>query len=305
MFNLYETVTALFAFIFCTLIAFYFIFTKREKDRWLDKFVSRKSTLKSSKRKIHISGLLAKELILSKTAGYRITLPEYVVFCVSSIIIAAVIIQFILNMIYVTFGFSLLCAAVPHLFFSKKAKVRSDKLFLQMSPMLRNMANFLRAGRNQFQAIEAVIPSLEVPMLDIMKEVHNRVLARDTVIQALTYASRNISLSEFDDLVLKFEINAELGGDLASSLEDLAVLIDSKKDLKNEIKTATMQNRMSSYVMALIPIGLFVIFKIISPDYIDRFFDSPATTAGLFIAFGMIGLGVMMVRKMCKINVDY
>lgn len=304
MFNFYETLTAVCAFVFFVMVAFYFIMRKHEKVQRLNKFISRKSNVVSHRRKISI-GILTNELKLAKTAGYKTTLPEYVILCISSIVVAAVLIQFALSSMCVTFLGSLFFAVVPHFFFVNRSKVRSERLFMQMSPMLRNMANFLRAGRNQLQSIEAVIPSLESPMLEIMKEVHNRVLARDTVIQALTHASRNISLSEFEDFVLKFEINSDIGGDLAKSLEDLANLIDSKKELKNEIKGATMENRMSSYIMAVIPIGLFFLFKIISPDYVERFFDSPATTVGLGIAFGMIGLGVFLVRKMCKINVDY
>ena len=163
MASFYETITTLGSFIFFALIAFFFIVRRRERDLWLNGFISRKATGKKSKRAFHV-GILSREMVLVKTAGYSITLPEYVVLCFSSMVIGAAIAQFGIRIVPISALISLAFATVPHFFFVKKTKERSEKLFLQMAPMLRNMGNFLK---QYYQVTYGMCGKVEIILLMI------------------------------------------------------------------------------------------------------------------------------------------
>ena len=76
-----------------------------------------------------------------------------------------------------------------------------------------------------------------------------------------------------DLVVTAIKINARVGGNLTQILETISHTIRERSRLQREIRVITSMQRMSSYVIGLLPLGLALVIFAINPAYILRLFE--------------------------------
>jgi tight adherence protein B len=97
-------------------------------------------------------------------------------------------------------------------------------------------------------------------------------------------------------------IQRETGGNLAELLDNTSELLRKRFRFQRRVKTITAENRMSAWVLALLPFVVFLAISLNSPDYIKPLFD---TDEGHLILSGALVLqviGALWVRQ--QINFD-
>ena len=85
---------------------------------------------------------------------------------------------------------------------------------------------------------------------------------------ALNNLNRRVA-SEDLDAATAIQIQAQVGGNLATVLDQIAHTIRERIRIIGEINTLTAMQRYSGYVITLLPIGLAGILFLISPAYIS------------------------------------
>lgn len=81
-------------------------------------------------------------------------------------------------------------------------------------------------------------------------------------------------------------------------LESSTHAIKSDLALKRSLKTQTAQAKLSAQVITLMPFGLLAIFSLVSPGFLDPFFESFGGIALFGAAVVMQVAGVVLVRRM-------
>jgi tight adherence protein B len=109
-----------------------------------------------------------------------------------------------------------------------------------------------------------------------------------------------------DDLrwtVTALAIQREVGGNLSNILETAALTVQSRAELRREIRTLSAEGRLSGYVLASLPVGLFLYMLVANRDYVSFFW----TYSVGYIALGAIVvifiLGFIWMRQLVKIEV--
>jgi tight adherence protein B len=109
-----------------------------------------------------------------------------------------------------------------------------------------------------------------------------------------------------DDLVMvvaSININRQIGGNLADILETTAETIRERVRIKREIQVLTAQQRISGYVLVVLPVALAAILMIINPSYQMRLF-TPGPTLCIPIGAGLgIVVGFLIMRRIVDIEV--
>ena len=96
---------------------------------------------------------------------------------------------------------------------------------------------------------------------------------------------------------------ADPAGNLAEILDNVAHTMRERERIRGEIRTLTSQQRMTGYVIGGIPIGLGIIFMMISPEFTGKLFTDPLGRMMLGGAIGMEILGFAVIRKIVNIEV--
>jgi tight adherence protein B len=119
----------------------------------------------------------------------------------------------------------------------------------------------------------------------------------------LTALNERVGSADFDIVVTAILIQRSVGGNLAEILDNVAHTMRERERIRGEIRTLTSQQRLTGYVIGGIPIGLLIIFSIISPEFVGLLFTEPMGRMMLIGAAVMEVLGFFVISRIVNIEV--
>lgn len=200
-------------------------------------------------------------------------------------------------------------AGVPFGFFAtgfwvkRRIKSRLHKMESQLVELLQMLASGLRAGFGLLQALESSADQLPAPLsVEIRRTLRDTAMGA-SVEQALTSLNERVGSPDFDIVITAIMIQRAVGGNLAEILDNVAHTMRERERIKGEIRTLTSQQRMTGYVIGGIPIGLLIIFMMISPEFTGLLFTEKLGQIMLGAAFISEAIGFMIIQKIVNIEV--
>lgn len=173
----------------------------------------------------------------------------------------------------------------------------------QLVDALTLMSNGLRAGLGLQQALELVVREMKPPISDefarMVKEIHLGRLTDD----ALRRFRERVPLEDVNLSVESILTLRETGGNLSETFEVIAHTVTERKKVQGKIKTMTAQGMTQGIVMCLMPIGMLLLFAIMSADLVRPFFTTPLGILMLVVVFALDALGLFLMFKLVKVDV--
>ncbi len=199
---------------------------------------------------------------------------------------------------------------LPRLWLGRRKSSRLNGFNKQLPDTITLIANALRAGSSFLQAIELVVresrPPISTEFGRVIREV-NLGLAFDTALENMV---RRVRSDDLELMATAISIQHQVGGNLAEILDSIAFTIRERVRIKGEIRTLTAQQRLSGYVVGMLPIGLAGFLFIAAPGFMQPMFDDrisviglPAGVIILFIGGFAMFMGFMFIRKIVDIEV--
>jgi tight adherence protein B len=200
------------------------------------------------------------------------------------------------------FGFAVV-AAVP-MFTLRFVSARRRKRFaMQLPDALTTLAGSLRAGRSVGQALDALSRELADPMGRELRKVVAETRLGRSLHDALTDAVERVDSADFRWTVLAMQIQAEVGGNLAELLDQVAATVRERSRMKGEVKALTAEGRASAMMLVVMVPGLGLFMAAINPSYMSPLIATSIGKILLAVSFVMIGGGYFWMSRMVKIDV--
>jgi tight adherence protein B len=180
---------------------------------------------------------------------------------------------------------------------------RSNKLSEQLPDALDMMARSLRAGHalpSSFKLVSTEMPSpINTEFARAFEEQNLGMPFERAVIQMTKRAPSNRDLKIFAVSVI---VQKETGGNLVEIIEKIAETIRARYRFYGKIRTLTAEGRMSSYILAALPIctGIFIGFT--NPEYTRLLITDPVGRAASAYAVVTWTLGLLWMRSMTKVE---
>ncbi len=192
---------------------------------------------------------------------------------------------------------------VPRLYLRLRRNRRYHSFEDQLPDVLTMLVGGLRAGYSLLHSMDVVIQEMPAPASEEFRRVVQEVGLGLPLEQALENLVRRMQSPDLDLIVTAINVQHEVGGNLATILETISSTIRERMRIHREIRSITAQQRLTGYVLALLPFGLGGVLLIINPTYMMRLFE-PGTLLCLPIgSVVMIMLGFMIIRKIVSIEV--
>jgi tight adherence protein B len=173
----------------------------------------------------------------------------------------------------------------------------------QLADTVVLMGNSLRSGMSLLQAMDMVAREGNPPISEEFARVTREVGLGISPQDALLHLVRRIRSEDLDLMVTAINVQHEVGGNLARILNTIADTIRERVKLKGEINTITSQQRMSGYILALLPVFVGGFLTLASPGYILPMFSGFPYLI-LPIAGGIsIVLGFLVIQQIVNIEV--
>ena len=199
---------------------------------------------------------------------------------------------------------------LPRMWLGRRRAGRLNAFNKQLPDTITLIANALRAGSSFLQAIEMVVreaqPPITVEFSRVVREV-NLGLAFDVALENMV---RRVRSDDLELMATAITIQHQVGGNLAEILDSIAFPIRERVRIKGEIRTLTAQQRMSGYVVAMMPIGLMAFLMVLAPGFMKPMFENPPGIAGLPAGLIVLGIGLffmfigfILIRRIVAIEV--
>ena len=111
-----------------------------------------------------------------------------------------------------------------------------------------------------------------------------------------------------DQMDVRFFVTAVLiqrqtGGDLAEVLDKIGSVIRERIQLLGTVRALTAEGRLSGWVLFLLPVLVFFVALVVSPEYASQLVETETGRMMLGIALGMDLMGMALIKKIVNIKV--
>ena len=249
------------------------------------------------------SGLASRETTLQlMSANWPITPTEYVIVRVLGTTLAFVLIGWISDSIFVGIGALILVYLIPGVMLSISTNRRREKFGKQLVDVLVLLTGAVRAGFSLLQAIEVVGREMASPSSEEFQRVIREVSLGRSIHQSLTDLAARMENTDLGLLVTAINIQYQVGGNLAYMLSSVTETIRDRIRLLGEVRVLTTQQRLTAYVLSLLPFFVAGILFLVAPSYMIRLFDRSIICIPIGALLGIL-LGFIIVRRLARIDI--
>jgi tight adherence protein B len=110
----------------------------------------------------------------------------------------------------------------------------------------------------------------------------------------------SVTMMSFVTAVL---VQRETGGNLAEVLDQISRVVRGRFKFFRKVRTMSAEGRMSAWVLALVPLVLFSLISVTSPDYLPVLTHDPLGRKLIMAACCIGFVGVLWIRKLLRIEV--
>jgi tight adherence protein B len=251
------------------------------------------------KRLLPRPAVLRERLALT---GRRIPLAEYLLVCM----LAGALMFFILtSLVKLPAAAAILFGAATALFLPHKVigimvSKRRMKFISVFPEAIELMVRGLKSGIPVSESIKVVGQEVPDPVGVEFRSITDAMALGQTFDEALSAASARLALPEFRFFVISLGIQQETGGNLSETLDNLAIILRKRKQMKLKIRALSSEARASAYILGSLPFLVFGALTLMSPDYTRVLFDDPRGHIVLGAALTSLATGVGIMIKMGK-----
>jgi tight adherence protein B len=98
-------------------------------------------------------------------------------------------------------------------------------------------------------------------------------------------------------------IQQKAGGNLSEALSNLAIVLRSRKLMREKINALSSEAKASAMIIGSLPFAVMILVSISSPAYMLLLFTDPTGHMGLLIGGTMMGLGILVMRNMINFDI--
>lgn len=187
-------------------------------------------------------------------------------------------------------------------FLSRARDKRREDFIAQMPELARVLANATSAGLSIRTAIEMAGEELAEPAATEMRRVASSMKFGATLDASLDEITQRLPSREIAVLISTLLVSARSGGSLVSSLRDIADTLETRKEVRREIRTLLAQSLVTGYMVVAMGIGLLIMINTIRPGTINLMTRS-LLGQGTFVVAGLLyAAGLLAIRRTTRIE---
>ncbi|GLU33168.1 type II secretion system F family protein [Trinickia caryophylli] len=160
----------------------------------------------------------------------------------------------------------------------------------------------VRAGIPAVQAICTAGVEAEEPVRSTFRTMGDALLVGAEVKEVLEQAARRLQLADFSFFTVCLILQRETGGNLADTLENLAGIVRSRRDIRAKTKALTAEGRIASKIISAVPFAIMAFLSVVNRPYVALLFNTRAGHKMLTLAAVLLTIGLLLIRKISNLD---
>jgi tight adherence protein B len=198
---------------------------------------------------------------------------------------------------------ALATAAAPIAKLKHERNRRLARLEEQLPDAIDVITRALRAGHPFTESLRLVAEEMDAPIAREFELTFADVNYGGGLKYGLFGLLSRVPTVSIMALVTSVLVQKETGGNLAEVLDKMSAVVRGRFRFQRRVRTLSAEARMSAWILTLMPFGLAGIISVMSPDYLPRLTQDPLGIKLIWVAFGMILLGILWIRRIIRIEV--
>ena len=180
-------------------------------------------------------------------------------------------------------------------------RARYQKTLLEQIPeVMALICRAVAAGIPLGEALRNVSRDVTSPSREEFVRVVNEVSIGQPLEAALWKLHDRVDLPEYAFFAVTIGLQAQTGGSLVETLQNLQDLVRRRVALSKRGKALAAEARMSAMILAGLPFFAFVGLSFIQEGFVHFFFSTPTGNHLLMAAFGFLSMGIFVMRQLIR-----
>ena len=265
-----------------------------------DKYLRELSPLERMIESLPIMESLAH---LIEQSGNKILAYRLVLLAIGLAVAAAILAWVFTRMPLAALGAAAVGAYLPFMKIQRDRAARISRFEEQLPDAIDVMRRALMAGHPFNAAIKLVSEDMEDPIAREFELTFSDLNYGNDVRHAMLGLLGRVPSVTLMALVTSVLVQRETGGNLAEIFGQISSVIRGRFRFQRRVKTLSAEGRMSAWILALVPMVLFVAMLGINPDYMVSLVNEPTGQKLLMFAFAWGSIGVFFIRRIIRIQV--
>ena len=165
------------------------------------------------------------------------------------------------------------------------------------------MTRALRAGHPFNETLQMVSKEMDEPIASELGMTFDEINYGVDVRQAFQNLLARVPSMSLMALVTSVLVQRETGGNLAEILDKISKVIRGRFRFQRRVRTLSAEGRLSAWVLALVPFGLFGMIAVTNPGYLTVLITEPVGRKLIVTALVLMVIGSVWIRKLLRIEV--
>jgi len=184
----------------------------------------------------------------------------------------------------------------------RKRDQRKEEFIAQMPELARTLSNASSAGLSIRTAIAMAADDLDEPARDELRTVSDEINLGVALDDAMSNLERRLPSRELAILVSTLVVSSRSGGAIVSSLRDIAGTLETRKEVRREIRTTYAQIVATSYAVLGVGAASLVFLELLNAGTVDAMLRNPIGQAALVFAALVYTGCIVIVRRATRIE---
>jgi tight adherence protein B len=189
---------------------------------------------------------------------------------------------------------------VMRFLFQRAKRKYADLLFVQIPDAISLVLRAVRAGLPVSEAIRNIGQETPSPTCDEFNRIAHETAIGMPVETAIWRLFQRSGIKEYAFLSVTIGLQAQTGGNLAETLENLADLVRKRVAMQGKVRALSSEGRASATILVLLPFVVIAALGVIAPDYAGDLFTHPRSPGFLATFAVLMTIGILTMRWMIQ-----
>lgn len=185
---------------------------------------------------------------------------------------------------------------------NRRVEQRREQLITQLPDLARLLSNAANAGLAMRTGVEMAAREIAEPARSELQHITQLIAVGYPLEEALATMTQRLPSREVSVLVTTLVVQQRAGGRVITALRNVASTLETRKEVRREIRTAMAGAVSSSYIVACLGLGSVLLLNLISPGVLDEMVGSGPGRLVLVFSTVLYVVGFTAIRRMTRIE---
>ncbi|MFM0501707.1 type II secretion system F family protein [Paraburkholderia caffeinilytica] len=194
------------------------------------------------------------------------------------------------------------CAMFIYFLLAVRANKRRQQIVRQLPLFLDGIVRLITLGNSVPAAFQAALQSTEAPLRECLDYVSRMLRTGVEIDRALSQVSVIYGVRQLELVGAVLRLSVKYGGRADVMLDRMASFMRDLEQAERELEAMSAETRLSSWVLAMLPIGIGGFLILSNPKYFASMWFDPTGRQLVYLAFGLQVVGAYLLYRLANLR---